>query len=442
MFSGIVQRLYQFFATDGPDTGQQESLEELALRRCSVTLRKKLNLNEIIPHLNERNLLTESDMFDLRSKSPPEGVDYLVSILPKKKEGWWGELIASLKQSSSGTAHGDLVNLLETELQKLAISGAEQASNTEGDKKAFDDEYGQLVPKRPNRADLKDAMSGITLAICVLVEDMFSSKSKSKLAIKDHSAHHSSASTMLKNELEEVKYKHKVIVNQAKLINLHEHLIEMSEKFSAALGRVLQLYVDHYQKKASDKATKNKIDSEMIRILETATECTPNIDMIKERNSWKQCLDSMHKQLLILKKKLNTLNTDEMVKLQESWSLSGDAEKRAREWIEERRKVIDAGKSCLIELEEICKGDSVSDITKNACRAIQNRLEVGESCLEAWVSLIDHRTDLHGRGGSKTFDKFPKIMGTHGDDDAQHLATEMLKAIEKLHTAISSNTGM
>ena len=132
----------------------------------------------------------------------------------------------------------------------------------------------------------------------------------------------------------------------------------------------------------------------MIRILETATECTPNIDMYKERNSWKQCLTSMHKQLSILKEKLYTINTDEIVKLQEAWSLRGDAEKKAREWIEERMKVIEAGKCCLIELEEICKGDNVSDVTKNVYRAMQNRIEVGESCLKAWVSWIDHRTDL------------------------------------------------
>ena len=59
MFSGIVQRIYEYFVPEGLDAGQQEGLEELALRRCSVTLRKKLNLNEIIPHLNERKLLAE-----------------------------------------------------------------------------------------------------------------------------------------------------------------------------------------------------------------------------------------------------------------------------------------------------------------------------------------------------------------------------------------------
>ena len=244
MFSGIVQRRDQFFAIEESDASQQESLEELALRSSSITLRKKLNLNEIIPHLNQRNLLTESDVFALRSKSPPEGVDHLVNLLPKKKEGWWGELIASLECSSLGTAHGDLVSLLETELQKLAISDVEsQTSNTEGDKMASD--HDPLPPKRPNRisVDLQDAQSGITLAVCVLVEDMFSSKVESKQPIENHTAH----PIMLKNELEEVKYKYKVMVNQVKLINLHEHLIEMSEKFSDTLAKVLQLYVDHFQ---------------------------------------------------------------------------------------------------------------------------------------------------------------------------------------------------
>ena len=135
MFSGIVQRLHQFFgvqnAIEGPDASQ-ETLEEVALRYCSVMLRKKVDVKEIIPHLRQRNLLTESDVYSLKSKSNEEGVDHLVSVLPKKKEGWWDELIASLKCSSTGTAHGDLVNLLEAELQKLTISGAGQACTNEG----------------------------------------------------------------------------------------------------------------------------------------------------------------------------------------------------------------------------------------------------------------------------------------------------------------------
>ena len=401
MFSGIVQRLHQFFgvqnAIEGPDASQ-ETLEVVALRYCSVMLRKKVDVKEIIPHLRQRNLLTESDVYTLKSKSNEEGVDYLVSVLPKKKEGWWDELIASLKCSSTGTAHGDLVNLLEAELQKLTISDAGQACTNEGGKNTQSSDH-ECVPRRRSQVYLQealqpllDAQSGITRAVCALAGNpfMFSSEADGKRTIEDHTG-----PTKLKNELEEVKRKYKVIVNQVRLINLHEHLMEKSEKFGAALSEVLQLYVDHYKKKASDAhIPHSKSDAEMMRIIETATECTCNIDMDKERKGWKECLVNMHKQLLILKEKLYSEDTNEMVKLQELWSLRGDEEKKAREWIEERRKVIEAGKKCLIELEEICKGDNVSDITKNVCQAIQNRLETGESCLDAWISWIDRRTDL------------------------------------------------
>ena len=396
MFSGIVQRLHQFFgvqnAIGGPDASQ-ETLEDVALRCCSVTLRKKVDVKEIIPHLRQRNLLMESDVHALKSKSNEEGVDHLVSILPKKKDGWWDELIANLKCSSTGTAHSDLVNLLErkiAELQKSTISDAGPACTTEGDRNSDH----ECDPRQRSQVSLQEALldvqSGITRAVCALAGNpfMFSREADSKRTIEDHTG-------PLQNKLEEVEHKYEVIVNQVKLINLHEHLMEKSEKFGAALSEVLQLYVDHYKKKASNALVPcSKSDAEMMRIIETATECTRNIDMDKERKGWKECLADMHKQLLILKEKLFSIDINEMVKLQEAWSLRGDEEEKAREWIEERRKVIEAGKKCLIELEEICKGDDASDITKNVCRAIQNRLETGESCLNAWVSWIDHRTNL------------------------------------------------
>ena len=52
---------------------------------------------------------------------------------------------------------------------------------------------------------------------------------------------------------------------------------------------------------------------------------------------------------------------------------------------------------------------------------------------------------LLGHGGSKTFNKFLMIMRKYGDKDAQHLATTMLKANERLHSTVSftpTNTGM
>ena len=49
--------------------------------------------------------------------------------------------------------------------------------------------------------------------------------------------------------------------------------------------------------------------------------------------------------------------------------------------------------------------------------------------------LLDH-------GDSKLFDKMLEIMQMYGDDTAQHLAIEMLKAIGKLQSAVPVTSGM
>lgn len=85
-------------------------------------------------------------------------------------------------------------------------------------------------------------------------------------------------------------------------------------------------------------------------------------------------------------------------------------------------------------------------ITSSDEEVINNTMDT-ESQIAALMKLLSKISMnlLLGRGGSKTFDKFLKIMRTRGDDDAQHLATEMLKAIKKLHSTVSctpSITGM
>ena len=183
--------------------------------------------------------------------------------------------------------------------------------------------------------------------------------------------------------------------NQVILIKRHEVLIEKSAKFSGALSGVLTLYVDHFKiEKQSNYSLLSKSELEIIKIIEIVTECTKNIDMEAEQISWKKCLSRMEGLLLNFKKILYSTDTDEMEDLQKKWSLKDEERKKASEWIEERERVIEAGKSCLIELQEICRGSDVSDFTKSVCKAVQNRIEVGESCLAAWTDWINHRMDL------------------------------------------------
>ena len=200
----------------------------------------------------------------------------------------------------------------------------------------------------------------------------------------------------LKDDLDDVNYKYEVIVDQIKLIKLHELLIEKSHNFSTALSDVLRLYVNHFKiKKKTTYALLSQSKLEMIQIIEAVTECTETIDMDKEKASWERCLDTMRKQLLNLKKILYSIDTNKMVKLQKAWSLSSEEEEmKARKWIGERCKVIQTGKDCLIKLENICKGNNESEVVKEIYLAVQKRIKVGETCLEAWINWITHRTNL------------------------------------------------
>jgi len=203
----------------------------------------------------------------------------------------------------------------------------------------------------------------------------------------------------LKDELDEVRYKYKMIVNQVKLIGLLELLIEKSKKFSDTLSEVLKLYVKHFKsKKKANCSSLSQSELIMVNIIETVTECTENIDMNKELESWEQCLSKMHEQLKGLKKALYSINHDEMERIQKGWSLNGDKVVKAHGWIDERRKVIEASKNSLTKLEQIYEGDKESEVTKelakNILQAVQGRILVGESCLKAWINWIDHRTNL------------------------------------------------
>ena len=100
-----------------------EKLQEKALHRCHAKLRDKLDLTEIIPFLDQQDLLTGDDTHCLWSKSPAEGVAYLISMLPTKRIGWWDKLIDSLERSGGGTAHRYLALCLEKEL--TLISGGD-----------------------------------------------------------------------------------------------------------------------------------------------------------------------------------------------------------------------------------------------------------------------------------------------------------------------------
>ena len=96
---------------------EKEKLQKKALFCCQTIMR--INFTELFPRLREhivQDLLTEDekDRLNLPSMSPAGRVDYVIDILPKKSSGWWGRFIDSLEKSSSGTAHHELAEYLET----------------------------------------------------------------------------------------------------------------------------------------------------------------------------------------------------------------------------------------------------------------------------------------------------------------------------------------
>lgn len=366
-----------------------EKLQSEVLHRCHTRIINKLNLSQIIPLLDERNLLTIDDTFYLKSesKSPAERVSYLINILPTKKYGWWNGLIESLKNSSKGTAHNELAEYLEEELLHDLKDDAE--ANIDGDTRETSREhYATVAPLSGNRERRQSVhtASKITEEICAFGSNpyMFSKKSNVEESFKVKK---------FKKELDEVKYKYQVMVNQVKLIQLLELLIDKSTEFSVALSGVLELYVIHFKSRKEEKLLLSESEGKIIQIIKTVTECTETINMDEEKGKWDQCLTQMRKQLVYHKEILYSTDTHEMAKLQKKLSLR-DEEEKAYSWIDERKKVIEASKSCLIDLKKICDGEEASSTFKNICQAVQNRTMVGESCLKAWIDWVEHRANL------------------------------------------------
>ena len=99
-------------------------LHHEALRKSSVELQSKLNINNtIISHLQQENLLTDDEIDTLTNSNKCRGdkVQYLISILPTKGSNWWGKFVKILRNTTAGTAHNEVADKLEQELDNLEI---------------------------------------------------------------------------------------------------------------------------------------------------------------------------------------------------------------------------------------------------------------------------------------------------------------------------------
>ena len=103
---------------------EQEQLQRLALEECNVLFVDKLDISAILPHLISQHLLTDEDKQQLMkdTSTKVKKAQYLLDIIPRKAKGWFELFLECLRNSENGTAHGDLVKMLEIKFQELLES--------------------------------------------------------------------------------------------------------------------------------------------------------------------------------------------------------------------------------------------------------------------------------------------------------------------------------
>ena len=361
------------------DLDNQEP-EERALCYCHELLRIKLEVRAIFPYLNQRDLLTRHDKDTLQNRSftNDEKVDYLVHNLPTKGKNWWNLFISSLRRSSQGTGHGDLADKLELNRNLLIQSGSAHGAAPG----LVERRISTHVPSGVSRSIHKIILE--TPPIPRLCPDIAEDMRPIIQPIVE-----------LKNELDIVKYNHKVMLNQVGLMRSCEELIQNTKDFSIALSDLIKYYIDNFKKRKRDadsRALLTPIELEIIQIIEEITECTEDIDMSKEKEEWAKCIRTMEKWMTVLKDALYSEEINKMAEIQKAWKLKGKETENAHEWICKRRKVIDMGKHYLSRLQKMCSEKTI--LLKSMYDIIDHRVKVGDRCLAAWIDWINMRTKL------------------------------------------------
>ena len=99
------------------------SKQEKILAHCHPRIRNSLDIQAILPHLNQQDLLTsdERDILLQNSHSTRcNKIDHLLQWLPRKGEDALERFIQCLRSSSEGTGHRELATLLAEEAARQA----------------------------------------------------------------------------------------------------------------------------------------------------------------------------------------------------------------------------------------------------------------------------------------------------------------------------------
>jgi len=91
--------------------------QRYAINAQHWNIRRRLNLVEILPFMNQSGMLTDDELYRLQdtNRTTGERIDFLIRILPSKGENWWSKFLQCLTESSTHpglSAHRELANLL------------------------------------------------------------------------------------------------------------------------------------------------------------------------------------------------------------------------------------------------------------------------------------------------------------------------------------------
>ena len=95
-----------------------------------------MDLEQIFPYLNQKNLLTNTEREELHSSvdvyNRNQKITKLVSWLPKKGSDGLQRFVVCLRSSVEGTAHQELADLLQKAAQEVVVKREEDTTTGNG----------------------------------------------------------------------------------------------------------------------------------------------------------------------------------------------------------------------------------------------------------------------------------------------------------------------
>ena len=126
----------------------QRRLENKVFLGCSPAIFEKLDVSAILPYLNEKNMLTAKDYQTLINKSSTdfEKIEYLMYVLPRKGDDFFGKFMYCLCMSKPGTGHDDIVKALHNLKAKLEKDNKNNEMGNASDLQGAEEDENEVNP--------------------------------------------------------------------------------------------------------------------------------------------------------------------------------------------------------------------------------------------------------------------------------------------------------